>query len=393
MENVDVEAFGDAPGTAGVGELRDAFVEDTRGGERHRAVNDVGVPGDPADVGHAPVDVFGMNVLVILGGAGDVGEVASGTVLAALGFAGRAAGVHQEERSFGVLRDGLDEMAAILFQDFVDEKVPAHDHGCFGSVFSWIAFPHQDLFNLLALFRRGSHGDIRAGLVIHPLAVAVIAVGVNQHAAAGIGGAQAAGFAAEPAEDDGVHDPEPRAGQHGDGQLRNHGHVDGDAIAGFQSGKIAEHRGNFVHALVELLVGDDGGGFAFRLGDEDQRGFVLVFSEMAVNAVVAGVEFAADEPLPEGRVARVERLAPGLVPIEEGSVMVKASRKILFAEFLDEGGIGEIRLGDKGLGRAEELFFFPVNGDLRLTSVERWPRRQLPLRRMMSVVTQPRGTV
>src|SRR5882762_2026999 len=365
VENVDVEAFGDAPGTAGVGELWDAFVEDTRGGEGHRAVNDVGVPGDPADVGHAPVDVFGMNVLVILGGAGDVGEIASGAVLAALGLAGGAAGVHQEEWSFGVLRDGLDDLAAIVFQDFVDEKVPAHNHGCFGSVFSGIAFPHQDLFNLLALFRRGSHGDIRAGLVIHPLAVAVIAVGVNQHAAAGIGGAQAAGFAAEPAEDDGVHDSEPGAGQHGDRQLRNHGHVDGDAIAGFQPGKIAEHRGNFIHALVELLVGDDSGGFAFRLGDEDQRGFVLVFSEMAVNAVVAGVEFAADEPFPEGRVARVERLAPGLVPIEEGSVMVKASRKILFAEFFDEGGTGEIRLGDKCLGRAEELFFFPVNGDLR----------------------------
>src|SRR5882762_2233738 len=305
VENVDVEAFGDAPGAAGVWELRDSFVEDAGCGERHRAVNDVGMAGDPADVGHAQVDVFGMNVLVILGGAGDVGEVASGAVLAALGFAGRAAGVHQEERSFGVQRDGLDELAAILFQDFVNEEVSAHDHGCFGSVFSWIAFPHQDLFNLLALFRRGSHGDIRAGLVIHPLAVAVIAVGVNQHAAAGIGGAQAAGFAAEPAEDDGVHDSEPGAGQHGDRQLRNHGHVDGDAIAGFQSGKIAEHRGDFVHALVELLVGDDGGGFTLRLGDEDQRGFVLVFSEMAVNAVVAGVEFAADEPFPEGRVARV----------------------------------------------------------------------------------------
>jgi len=66
VENVDVEAFGDAPGTAGVGELWDAFVEDTRGGERHRAVNDVGVPGDPADISHAPVDVFGMNVLVVL---------------------------------------------------------------------------------------------------------------------------------------------------------------------------------------------------------------------------------------------------------------------------------------------------------------------------------------
>src|SRR6266849_3688446 len=86
---------------------------------------------------------------------------------------------------------------------------------------------------------------------------------------------------------------------------------------------------------------------------------------MAVNAVVAGIELAADKPFPEGRIARVEGLAPGLVPIEEGSVMIVAFRKMLFAEFLDEGRIGKIRLGDKCLGRAEELFFLPVDGDLR----------------------------
>src|SRR6266576_3254740 len=365
VENVDVEAFGDAPGTAGVGELRHAFVEDAGRGESHRAVNDIRVPGNPADVSHAPVDVLGMNVLVILGGACNVGEVASGAVLAALGFAGGAAGVHQEERSFGVLRDGLDDLAAIVFQDFVDEDVAAHDHGCFRSVFSGIAFPHEDLVNLLALFRRSSHGDVSAGFVIHPLAVAVISVGVDEDAAAGIGGAQAAGFAAEAAEDDGVHDAESRAGQHGDGQLRNHGHVDGDAIAGFQSGEIAKNGGNFVYALVEFLVGDDRSGFDFRLRDEDQRGLVLVFGEVAVDAVVAGVEFAADEPFPEGRVARVEGLAPGFVPMQEGSVMVEALRKMLFVEFFDEGGIGEIGLNDEFLGRSKVFFFFPVNGNLR----------------------------
>jgi hypothetical protein len=40
---------------------------------------------------------------------------------------------------------------------------------------------------------------------------------------------------------------------------------------------------------------------------------------MAVDAVEARVEFAADEPFPEGRVAGVEGLSPGFVPTEEGS--------------------------------------------------------------------------
>src|SRR5229473_46276 len=309
MENVDVEAFGDAPGTARVGELRDAFIEHTGGGERHRAIDDVRVPGDPADVCHAPVNVFGMNVLVILGGGGDVGEVASGAVLAALGLAGGAAGVHQEEGSFGVLRDGLDELAAIVFQDFVNEEVAAHDHGRLGSVFFRIAFPNEDLVDVLALFRRGLDGDVRARFVVHPLAVAMVTVDVNENAAAGIGGAEAASFAAESAEDDGVDDAEARASQHGDGQLRNHRHVDGDAVASFQSGEIAEHGGDFIDAFVKLLVGDDDGGFIFRLRDKDQRGFVFVFGEMAVDAVVASVELTADKPFPEGRVAGVERFA------------------------------------------------------------------------------------
>src|SRR5260370_11860686 len=66
VEDVDVETLRDAPRATGVGKLRDAFVKNGGGRESQRAVNDVGVTGDPADVGHAPVNVFGMNVLVIL---------------------------------------------------------------------------------------------------------------------------------------------------------------------------------------------------------------------------------------------------------------------------------------------------------------------------------------
>ena len=176
------------------------------------------------------------------------------------------------------------------------------------------------------------------GFVVDPLAIAVVAVGVDEDAAAGIGGTQAAGFSAESAEDDGVNDAEARAGEHGDGQLGDHGHVNGDAVAGFEAGKIAKHGGDFVHALVEFLIGDDGGGFAFGFGDEDQSGFVFVFGEMAVDAVVAGVEFAADEPFPERRIGGVERLAPGLVPVEKFGVMSKHSGKCFSLKFSTKAG-------------------------------------------------------
>src|SRR5262249_21719004 len=55
VEDVDAEAFGDAPGASGVGELRDTFVKNAGRSQSERAVDNVGMAGDPADVGHTPV--------------------------------------------------------------------------------------------------------------------------------------------------------------------------------------------------------------------------------------------------------------------------------------------------------------------------------------------------
>src|SRR5580692_6956971 len=188
--------------------------------------------GDPADVGHAPVDVIGMDVLVILGGGGYVGQVAAGAVLAAFGLAGGAAGIHEEERSFGVLGDRIDKVVVIVVEDVFNEVIAAHDHGGFGAEVAVVALPDQDFFDVLAFFFGGVYGDVGASFVVHPFAVAVIAVRVDQDAAAGVGGAEAAGFAAESAEDDRVDYAQAGAGEHGDGELRDHGHVNGDAVAG-----------------------------------------------------------------------------------------------------------------------------------------------------------------
>ncbi len=138
-----------------------------------------------------------------------------------------------------------------------------------------------------------------------------------------------------------------------------------DAVAGLEAGKIAEHRGDFIHAAIEFLVGDDGSGFAFWLRDENQRRFVLVLGEMAVHAVVAGIEFAADKPLPERWIAGVQRGVPILIPVKEFGVIAKAFRKVLFAETLDEIGIVQIGLPDKFRRRQKTLFLFPMHRDLR----------------------------
>jgi len=85
---------------------------------------------------------------------------------------------------------------------------------------------------------------------------------------------------------------------------------------------------------------------------------------MAVSTVVAGVEFAAEEPFPEGRVGSVEGLAPGLGPIEEVGIVVEAFRKMFFAELFDVFGIGKIVLGDKFFVGIVIVFFLTMHGVL-----------------------------
>ena len=96
VEDIDAQPLGDSPRTSRIGMGGNALVHDARGGDGERAVDDVRMPGDPADIRHAPVSVGRMNVLNVLGGAGDVGKISPGAVLASLGLARAAAGIHQE---------------------------------------------------------------------------------------------------------------------------------------------------------------------------------------------------------------------------------------------------------------------------------------------------------
>ena len=108
MEDVHPEFFRDPPGPPAVGIVGHPLVDHRRGAQRERPVDDVGVAGDPPDVGHAPVDVIGMDVLVVLRRPGDVGEIPASGVHAALRPAGGAGRVHQEQRRLGRHRHRLD---------------------------------------------------------------------------------------------------------------------------------------------------------------------------------------------------------------------------------------------------------------------------------------------
>src|SRR5215469_2195142 len=90
---------------------------------------------------------------------------------------------------------------------------------------------------------------------------------------------------------------------------------------------------------------------------------------MAVDAVIAGVEFSADEPLPERGMAGVQCGMPILIPVQHFGVLAIALREILFAKAFQDAGIVQVGLGNEARRRPNVLFFLPVNGNLRFAEL------------------------
>ena len=103
VEDGDLVVVDDFPEAVVFGPVGCALVHQDGGGAvEQRAVDDVAVAGDPADVGGAPEDVFLLEVEDVFAGEVGLDRVAAGGVEQALGLAGGAGGVEQEERVFGI---------------------------------------------------------------------------------------------------------------------------------------------------------------------------------------------------------------------------------------------------------------------------------------------------
>ncbi len=86
-------------------------------------------------------------------------------------------------------------------------------------------------------------------------APAPAAVGGDEQRGLGVLDAAGQGLGREAAEDDRVRRADARAGEHGDGQLRDHGHVDGDPVAGLDA-QLEEGVGGLLDLAVEVGVGE-----------------------------------------------------------------------------------------------------------------------------------------
>src|SRR6266550_865265 len=163
-----------------------------------------------------------------------------------------------------------------------------------------------------------------------------------------------------------MDDAKACTGKHGNWQLRDHGEVEGNAVASLDPAEIAEQCCELIDPGVKFLIRDCLGSFCFRLGHPDESSLVATGSQVAIDAVVRSVEPTADEPLPKRRVARVQRRVPIVIPREHIRVFLEALRKVLLTEPFKDTRVACICLPNKLWRGLIVLLLPPVNGNLGL---------------------------
>ena len=289
-----------------VGVVGRALVEHAGGAVHQRPVNDVGVPGYPADIGCAPVDVtIGVDVEHVAVRERHLGQIAPGGVHDAFGLRRGTARVEEVQQVFGVhrFRRAVGTLAG-------DEVVPPHVTALGPGDSLLGAAQHQH-----PLDRR----TLRDRLVCRLLewehtATAPRAVAGDEHLGLRVVDAVAQGVGREAAEDHRVRGADASAREHGHRELGNHAQVDVDAIA-LDDPEGSQRVGQPADVIEQGRVGDRAGVARFALpviGDL----VAVPGGDVAVEAVVRSVELPAHEPL---RVRRIplEDLVPLLVPVEQ----------------------------------------------------------------------------
>ncbi len=308
VEDRHAVLLADLPEAAAIGEGRRAFVHHQRRAGSERAVADVAVAGDPADVGGAPEDVVVLDVEHPLGRQLGAQQVTRARVLDALGLAGGAGGIEQEQWMLRVdpfriasRRLACDQVVppdvAALDHRHLVPRALQHDHGLDG----------------LAAHRQRLVGR---GLELDLVPAAPAGVGGDQAARAGVLDAVLQRQRREATEHHRVDRADARAGLHRDHGLRHHRHVDDHAVAPAHALRL-ERVGEATDVGMQFAVADLAR--VARLALEQDRGAVAVLGEVHVEAVERDVQPAVGEPAVVRRLRVVEPHGEHLLPVDLGT--------------------------------------------------------------------------
>ena len=127
------------------------------------------------------------------------------------------------------------------------------------------------------------------------------------------------GFGGKTAKDDGMDGPDAGTGQHGHGQFRDHGHVDGHPVS-LCHPSFFKGIGKLTHLFVELAVGNLQV-LAHIVALPDQGRLVAPGLKMPVQAVVGDIGLGIFEPFDKYRalgdgIVKIPNLVPFLLPVK-----------------------------------------------------------------------------
>jgi hypothetical protein len=259
-----------------------------------------------------------------------------------LGLAGGAGGVEDEERVLGAHLPGRAVVGGRRHGVVVPD-VPAVDPMNVAAG----AFDHQHGLDP----GTGLQGRVAVGLERNRAAASDALVGGDQVGGVAVQDAPGQGIRREAAEDHGMDRPDARAGQHGKGDLRDHGEIDRDPVA--RRDPVGGHGvGQAADLFVDLAVGDVAGDLRIVTLPDD-RGVVPFGRQVAVQAVVAHVGGTVLVPL-DVHVARpighVLDLGIGLEPVDALALLAPKALGIVdrlgveleIGGFVAPGALGEL---------------------------------------------------
>ena len=275
------------------------------------AVDDVGVTSDPADIGRTPVHVVmsGPQVEDVATGQEGVGKVAAGGMHDALGLAGAARRVEQEEHVLAVHLLAWTLVGHVL-GEFVPPMISAGLH------LDVVAASLQD--NDVGDPVGHRHRLIDVGLEWNHLAPPPGSVTGDADLRIGVFDPVCNGLWGEAAKDHAVRRADAGAGQHGNRQFGNHAHIDGHHIAAFDTTFLEDVR-KAAHFVLEIAIGqlaNLGAVLEHRLTFPDDCRFVAIAEiDDAIDTIVTGIDLATREP-PRVRAVPFQHGVPLLEPVK-----------------------------------------------------------------------------
>ncbi len=183
----------------------------------------------------------------------------------------------------------------------------------------------------------------------HDLPTAIAAVGRHEYDGFRIIDPVAQRLGTEATEYDAVHGADPRASQHGDRQFRHERHVERHSVAAPHAERL-QPAGKGINLAVQVEVSQSPA--VARLAFPNERCLVAPGgANVAIDAVDASIDLAADEPLGAWRLP-LEHLPPRLDPLKFMGETLPECLGIRRRTIVDSG-IGHVRRITERLGRRE----------------------------------------